>query len=204
MVPPSDSLLLIFVKHPIPGQVKTRLAAGTSHEFALKAYHAMLSYTAEIVEEVAADKVVFYGNMVPEEDLWEKIGYSRFLQEGADLGIRMAKAFQWGFQQGYKKIQIIGSDNPHLTSEIIQQGFTILDSNTVSLGPAEDGGYYLLGMSTFIPSVFENKNWSTETVFQDTLTDLEEANASHGLLPRLSDVDTVADIKGTFLEKLLP
>lgn len=204
MASSSDSLLLIFVKHPIPGQVKTRLAAGTSHEFALKAYHAMLSYTAEIVEEVAADKVVFYGNIVPEEDFWVKAGYKRFLQEGADLGVRMAKAFQWGFQQGYKNIQIIGSDNPHLTSEIIQEGFSILDRNTVSLGPAEDGGYYLLGMNTFIPSVFENKNWSTETVFQDTLADLEKAKASHGILPTLSDVDTVADIKGTFLEKLLP
>ena len=116
----------------------------------------------------------------------------------------MAKAFQWGFQQGYKNIQIIGSDNPHLTSEIIQEGFSILDRNTVSLGPAEDGGYYLLGMNTFIPSVFENKNWSTETVFQDTLADLEKAKASHGILPTLSDVDTVADIKGTFLEELLP
>lgn len=203
MVLKQDSLLLIFVKHPIKGQVKTRLAKGIGEEKALSVYQALLAYTAEMVQDVQADKVVFYGNQLPERDLWSEAGYARYLQEGPDLGVRMAQAFQWGFQQGYTKIQIIGSDNPDLTTHIIEEGYAALDTSAVSLGPAEDGGYYLLGMKTFIPSLFVQKQWSTETVLEATVNDLVEAQLSYHLLPTLNDVDTLEDLAGTFLVSLL-
>jgi len=198
-----ESLLLLFVKHPKPGNVKTRLGARIGHEKAVKVYGQLLQYTAEVVSGVAADKVVYYGNELPSTDLWKKAGYLRKLQEGETLGSRMAQAFAWGFAQGYKKIAIIGSDCATLTAEILQQAFQVLDSHQGVIGPAEDGGYYLLGMRSLLPGLFRDKAWSTDTVFSATLRDFERANWTYQLLPTLSDIDTLEDIPGTFLEGFL-
>ncbi len=197
------SLLLIFVKHPEPGKVKTRLAADIGNEKAVKVYRELLNYTQWIVDPLPVDKVVYYGNFIPEQDLWSKKGYSRVLQEGQDLGERMAQAFSWGFGQGYEKIAIIGSDCARLTTGILEQAFANMNSQQAVIGPAEDGGYYLLGMRQLIPGIFTDKHWSTDTVFASSIRDLELANASYSLLPTLSDIDTINDIPGTFLEPFL-
>lgn len=200
----SDSLLLIFVKHPVPGKVKTRLGATLGHKTAVAVYQQLLEYTCSISESVKADKAIWYGNDFPEEDLWSKAGYPRFGQEGDDLGARMQQAFEWGFAQAYKKIQIIGSDCASLTSEIINEGFSILDRHDFVIGPAEDGGYYLLGMNTPYYAVFRSRKWSTPQVLADTVEDLRMGGKNFLCLPTLSDVDTEADLIGTFLEPFLP
>ena len=197
------SLLLIFVKHPVPGKVKTRLAASIGHDQAVKVYQELLRHTQEISTPLSVAKTVFYGNEVPEQDLWSEAGYPRFLQQGPGLGERMEQAFSWGFQKGYKHIVIIGSDCAQLNTEILQEAFDRLRKQDAVIGPAQDGGYYLLGMNSLIPGIFSHKEWSTDTVFSATIRNFELGDFSYSLLPTLSDVDTIEDIPGTFLETFL-
>lgn len=199
----SSDLLLIFVKHPEPGKVKTRLAASVGNDKAVQVYRELLSFTLALTQPLSMSKVVYYGNKVPSQDLWSDAGYTRKLQEGADLGVRMEQAFSWGFSAGYQRIVIIGSDCPHLTTGLLEEAFAKLQADEAVIGPATDGGYYLLGMTRLIPGIFSDKHWSTDTVFSATLRDLEQADANYSLLPTLSDIDTLDDIPGTFLEKFL-
>ncbi len=194
-----SELLLIFVKHPIPGQVKTRLAASLGHEKALSIYQRLLAHTRDLSSQLSADKVVFYGNEVPEQDLWQEAGYPRFLQSGEDLGARMKHAFQWGLGQGYERILIIGSDCAELEAVHLQEAFLQLKEYDAILGPAKDGGYYCLGMKQLIPTLFEKKDWSTASVFTASIQDLLRENRAFYLLPTLSDIDHEADLEGTFL-----
>ena len=199
----TTDLLLIFVKHPEPGKVKTRLAASIGHDRAVGIYRELLFYTRRVTQALSVSKVVYYGNIVPKEDLWSEAGYTRKLQSGADLGLRMQQAFSWGFSAGFERIVIIGSDCAHLTTGLLEDAFSRLHADQAVMGPATDGGYYLLGMNTLIPGIFSDKHWSTDTVFAATVRDLERADASYSLLPTLSDVDTIEDIPGTFLERFL-
>ncbi|TAE46386.1 MAG: glycosyltransferase [Bacteroidetes bacterium] len=196
-------LLLIFVKHPLPGQVKTRLASGLGQEKALAIYGELLIYTRDIVNPLPVDKAVFYGNEMPAADLWSAAGFLRRQQEGPDLGARMEAAFAWGFEAGYERIVVIGSDCAWLNGAILQEAFEQLGENDSVIGPATDGGYYLLGLRMLFPPVFYDKNWSTETIFTDTMDDLEAGGKSVFVLPALSDVDVAEDLRGTFLEKYL-
>ncbi|MEM7659402.1 MAG: TIGR04282 family arsenosugar biosynthesis glycosyltransferase, partial [Bacteroidota bacterium] len=181
----------------------TRLAATIGHDAALAIYRELLAHTRRLAQSFAGKAVIWYGNEMPEFDLWSEAGFDRYQQQGADLGERMAHAFEWGWQQGYERIAIIGSDCATLTSEILENAFVHLRETDAVIGPAEDGGYYLLGMSQWTPAVFQQKNWSTETVCEATIADLQIANRSFALLPTLSDVDTEADVQGTFLEGFL-
>ena len=201
---PERPLLLIFVKHPEPGKTKTRLARGIGEEKALEVYRELLSFTLEVTCKVEVDKVVFYGNSIPEEDLWSRANYPREPQIGNDLGDRMAHAFNWGFERGYGQILIIGSDNAKITAQIITEAVQQLHTHEFVIGPALDGGYYLLGMSHFFPEVFQGKSWSTDTVYRETINEINAAGFTYYQLPVLSDVDTIEDLKGTFLEHFLP
>ena len=200
----SDSLLLIFVKHPIPGQVKTRLAATVGHDVALNVYQELLRFTCNLASQLSVDKAVFYGNQIPETDVWQEAAFPRYLQQGPDLGSRMAHAFDWAFARGYQKVCVIGSDCATLTVDILQKAFDVLSQDAGVIGPAFDGGYYLLGLREAFPAVFANKDWSTASVLPDTLADFQSAGKTLFQLPALSDVDHEADLKGTFLEALLP
>ncbi|MEM6803979.1 MAG: TIGR04282 family arsenosugar biosynthesis glycosyltransferase [Bacteroidota bacterium] len=204
MQDPQKRLLLIFVKHPEKGKSKTRLAKGIGHEKALEVYRKLLAHTRDISLKLSADKAVFFGNQMPEKDLWTEAGLARYQQVGEDLGARMLHAFDWAFTQGYTQICIIGSDCANLTSDILDQAFQELYTHDFVIGPARDGGYYLLGMSALYPKVFENKVWSTSEVRKEAIADLEEGDKSYALLEMLSDVDVVEDLKGTFLESYIP
>lgn len=194
-------LLIIFVKHPIAGQVKTRLAASIGDEKAVLVYQALLDYTHSIVAPLPVDKAVFYGNHLPDKDLWSEAGYTRRIQSGAGLGDRMESAFAWGFEQGYRRIVIIGSDCAELTTRILMTAFEQLQSDDVVIGPATDGGYYLLGSKQLHRELFQNKNWSTASVYTETIGDINKEALRFTALPFLSDIDTIADLTGTFLEK---
>jgi len=194
-------LLLIFVKHPQAGKVKTRLARSIGHEKAVAVYQELLTFTRTITKPLTATKAVFYGNFVPPTDLWAEAGFPRKMQVGESLGDRMCQAFQWGFAEGYQKILIIGSDCPHISTALLEDAFAQLDTHDFVIGPAKDGGYYLLGMKTLLPTVFEQKEWSTNSVFEATCRDIQDAGMSVFHLPTLSDIDVIDDLQGTFLEK---
>lgn len=189
----SKNLLLIFTRNPELGKAKTRLAKSVGDETALEIYKFLLNRTKEISSKVNVDKAVYYSVKVRENDIWDESIYQKHQQKGEDLGIRMLNAFKNGFDSGYKKIIIIGSDLYDLTPNDIHNAFTALDKNDVVLGPAEDGGYYLLGMKTLHQSIFKNKKWGTSTVLKDTLEDLEKDTVF--LLKALNDIDVIEDIQ---------
>lgn len=199
-----DKLLLVFVKNPKPGKVKTRLASTLGNELALEIYQRLLAYTRDICLKTDADKEIWFGNEIPEKDLWSEAGFQRHQQVPEDLGSRMLSAFQKGFINGYKRIVIIGSDNAKITEKHIGEAFDALENHDAVIGPALDGGYYLLGIkvaSNFDLSVpFRDKKWSSESVFADTMKDFEKMGLEVFELEALSDIDYEEDLKGTFLE----
>ncbi|PQJ79508.1 TIGR04282 family arsenosugar biosynthesis glycosyltransferase [Polaribacter porphyrae] len=188
----NKNLLLIFTRNPELGKAKTRLAKTVGDETALEIYKFLLDKTQEIASKVNADKAVYYSVKIRENDIWDESIYQKHQQVGEDLGIRMQNAFKNGFDAGYQKILIIGSDLYDLSSENIEKAFIELDDNDVVIGPAEDGGYYLLGMKKLYKNVFENKEWGTETVRKDTLQDLIDKKVK--LLEVKNDIDVYEDI----------
>ncbi|WP_159949019.1 TIGR04282 family arsenosugar biosynthesis glycosyltransferase [Polaribacter septentrionalilitoris] len=188
------NLLLIFTRNPELGKAKTRLAKTVGDETALEIYKFLLERTKNIAAQVkSADKAVYYSVKIRENDIWDASIFQKHQQFGEDLGIRMQNAFKNGFDVGYEKVLIIGSDLYDLTSEIIENAFDELDKNDVVIGPAEDGGYYLLGMNSLQKNVFKNKDWGTETVRAATLADLKDKKVK--LLAFKNDIDIYEDIE---------
>ncbi len=189
----SKNLLLIFTRNPELGKGKRRLAATIGDQAALDIYKYLLDHTVTITKNLYAEKQVYYSEEIWEDDIWDNKKFAKKLQSGDDLGARMANAFQEGFQNEYQKIIIIGSDMLDLSQEDLEAAFKALEKNDFVIGPAEDGGYYLLGMKKFMPELFKNKSWGTETVLKDTLADLE--NETTTLFETKNDVDYYEDIK---------
>jgi hypothetical protein len=189
--------IIIFIRKPELGKVKTRLAAGIGDENALKVYNDLLLHTCNITKGLPLDKYVFYNDCETEEDLWSKNGFERKVQKGNTLGEKMEEAFKVLFNEGYEKLIIIGSDCFELDESLIRKAFGQLDQHDVVIGPAKDGGYYLLGMSKTYPFLFRNKKWSTDSVCNDTMQDIQEHNLSCFQLPVLTDVDTKEDYNKT-------
>ncbi|MEQ1587824.1 MAG: TIGR04282 family arsenosugar biosynthesis glycosyltransferase [Cyclobacteriaceae bacterium] len=187
-------LLIIFYRNPELGQVKSRLAATVGEERALAIYLKLASFTRSVTSAINCDQVVYYSNFIDREDSWPNERYFKHLQRGDELGSKMRHAFETAFAQGYKRVCIIGTDCLELTSDILKEAFEALKGKDSVIGPAFDGGYYLLGMNRFIPEVFRNKRWSTDTVFIDTIDELKRLRCSYHLTPTLHDVDNEADL----------
>ncbi len=189
----TKNLLLIFTRNPELGKCKTRLAATIGPQAALDVYKTLLAHTMTITRALPCDKQVHYSVKIRPDDQWDATIYKKKQQQGTDLGQRMQHAFAQGFADGYQNIIIIGSDMYDLSAEDIATAFTHLETYPYVIGPAEDGGYYLLGIQQLHPTIFHNKAWGTSTVLKDTLQDLEGSN--YKLLPERNDVDYYEDIK---------
>ncbi|WP_347158941.1 TIGR04282 family arsenosugar biosynthesis glycosyltransferase [Pontibacter chitinilyticus] len=196
-------LLLLFVRNPELGKVKTRLAATIGPEKALEVYIHLLRHTRSITQQLPVQKRVYYAEAIAQHDLWPVAVYQKRVQPEGDLGQKMETAFTTAFAEGYNSVVIIGSDCLHLTQEIIAAAYQLLQTQDVVVGPALDGGYYLLGMKKLHTALFRNKRWSTEHVFPDTLHDISQLHLSYALLPLLSDVDHADDLAGTSLADIL-
>lgn len=189
----SKNLLLIFTRNPELGKCKTRLAAKVGDDSALAIYKFLLDHTVGITAGLYPKKTVYYSEEIWEDDIWDNKTFDKKLQQGTDLGDRMAHAFLDGFQHDFEKIIVIGSDMYDLSQDDLEHAFKALDENDFVVGPAIDGGYYLLGMKHFKPEVFKNKDWGSPTVLQDTLADLKGERLA--LLTAKNDVDHYEDIK---------
>lgn len=192
-IPRSPNLLLIFTRNPVAGQCKTRLAATIGNEAALEVYLFLLKHTAKIAREVDADKWVCYSDGIGRNDLWDEGIFEKKLQRGNSLGERMEQAFREGFNAGYRRICIIGSDLYDLQSWEVDKAFRHLEHSEAVIGPAQDGGYYLLGMKAPIPGIFDNKGWGGDRVFESTTRDLRDL--TYTVLPVRNDVDYYEDIR---------
>jgi rSAM/selenodomain-associated transferase 1 len=174
------------------------LAATVGNRKALEVYGKLSLHTKSITENLKIDKIVFYSDTIDLMDLWPNASFLKALQEGDDLGEKMKNAFVRGFETGYTAICIIGTDCLELTGEIIDEAFDELETVDAVIGPASDGGYYLLGMKKPNVDVFNNKEWSTGTVLQETIDDFEELNLLYVKLEELNDVDTEDDLPEGF------
>ena len=195
----SKSLLIVFVKNIILGKVKTRLAKTVGDNLAFEVYKELVDITEDCSKKVDADKHIYFSDVVINSK-W--VNDLKFVQEGKTLGDRMKKAFNNGFGQGYEKIILIGSDLPDISPEIIEESFSVLDQTDVVFGPAEDGGYYLVGMNKPNNFIFENKPWSESKLLKETLEELEEQKTNYSLLKMLNDIDTVEDLKRSTIGKV--
>tara|TARA_B100001059_G_scaffold115313_1_gene115604 strand:+ start:276 stop:875 length:600 start_codon:yes stop_codon:yes gene_type:complete len=189
----NNNLIIVFVRTPELGKVKTRLARAIGDQAALTIYKLLLKHTATVLHELSFDKVVYYSEKIENNDFWEASLFEKKLQKGADLGERMQQAFETAFDRGYKKVLIIGSDLFELTSTLIISALEALETYDISIGPSLDGGYYLLGMKELHPAVFKNKKWGANSVLKNTLRDLKQQNVK--LLEALNDIDTFEDLQ---------
>lgn len=187
-----ESLLLVFAKTPTLGIVKSRLAETLGEEKTLWVYQQLLAKTEAVLQQTFSKVVVFYAGQSAHDFKSCFKDFPKKPQMGTDLGKRMSNAFEWGFAQGFPKVIGIGTDLWDLDPGIIEGALSALDATKVVLGPAKDGGYYLIGMREFYPKLFENKTWSGPEVFKDTLADLQSERVA--LLEEKSDIDSYKDL----------
>lgn len=188
----NENLVIVFVKNITLGKVKTRLAKTIGNQAAFEVYTQLVGVTEEATTKLKADKHIYFSNSIVEHQ-WKS--ETKFVQEGLGLGERMKNAFKKGFKDGYKKIVLIGSDLPDITAKDIHQGLDSLKKNDIVFGPAEDGGYYLIGLSKMNEAVFDNKPWSAPNLLKETLLELKTTSHTVSLLRILNDIDTFEDLK---------
>jgi uncharacterized protein len=194
----NKDILLIFARNPTLGKVKTRLAATIGNVQALLVYKKLVAYTASVTENVDATKTVYYSEFIGSGDGWDDT-YLKAVQQGRDLGDRMSNAFIDALGRSHPKAIVIGTDCYGLTTEIISDAFRQLDNYDVVIGPARDGGYYLLGIRKHDQHLFDDIAWSTNTVLKETLSRCLDLELTHYLLPTLADIDDEKDLAETDL-----
>jgi rSAM/selenodomain-associated transferase 1 len=187
-----DNALIVFVKNPETGKVKTRLAASVGEEEALSIYGVLVAHTAGLAQATGVSVHVYYSDFIPDKEAIFSSFSSQKVQHGNDLGDRMANAINDEVVD-YEKVVLIGSDCAELTPPILLASFELLDHADVVIGPARDGGYYLIGMKTAYPEIFDNIEWSTEFVLEQTIARALQLGREFALLPELGDVDTLED-----------
>lgn len=189
----NKTALIVFQKNEILGRVKTRLAATLGPEEALKIYQILIAHTHQVIQSIPADTYLFYSDYVPEKAEIKAPNFHPQVQKGKDLGDRMKNAFEFVFNYKYERVLIIGTDCATLKPTHIQTAIQKLDFVDVVIGPAEDGGYYLLGMKNLVPNLFSDMQWSTENVLKETIDRLIQEGISYDYLETLSDVDRQED-----------
>ncbi|AFL85260.1 hypothetical protein Belba_2717 [Belliella baltica DSM 15883] len=191
----SKKALIVFQKNPVLGKVKTRVAATLGEKQALEIYLQLLRHTYKMINQLQEiDTFIYFSEKIDsdlDEIFVEEVQFR--VQNGADLGSRMKNAFEEVFNEGYEKAVIIGTDCPEITVSIIHDAFEKLDLTDVVFGPAEDGGYYLLGKKKIDSALFDNMTWSHKNVLSDSIKRLNLKQQTFTLLEMLSDIDNEAD-----------
>lgn len=187
--------LIIFAKQPELGKVKTRLSVSIGEDETLKIYRELLEITKSVTSNIDVDKVVYWNHLTNILFNGFVTGYRAEVQEEGDLGWKMERAFQKESQSKPNKILIIGTDCPFLTKEIILNAYQSLEQSDFVIGPARDGGYYLLGMKEFSPYLFHSIPWSTKDVLSLTMNVIQNHNKTVTLLEELYDIDAIDDLK---------
>jgi rSAM/selenodomain-associated transferase 1 len=189
--------LIVFIKQPQKGKVKTRLAQTLGDDFALAFYKACAEHTFSVIDELNASEhtiFIFYSGVDKRKITgWVNRDFIFKRQKGNDLGERMMNSFEEVFKHGVKNAVIIGSDIPGISLKIINSAFIALENSDIVIGPSKDGGYYLLGMKKINKNIFEGINWSSEKVFSQTMFKLEQ-KFKIKVLKELIDIDTENDL----------
>jgi rSAM/selenodomain-associated transferase 1 len=196
-IPPVPAAILVFIRAPEAGRVKTRLAASIGADAALRVYRRLAEHTLrEALDVDGAEVRVHFTPAEAEEAVrgWLGEGPALLPQADGDLGERMRDAFARAFADGYRRVVIIGSDLPEMRADLLGRAIALLDGREAVVGPARDGGYYLLGLTRLVEGIFEGIAWSTPGVLAATLERLQAAGIIPALLEPLADVDEVQDL----------
>ncbi len=189
--------VVIMAKAPVSNEVKTRLIPPFEPETAALLYYGFLLDKIEQVKTIEARRFVafapktsgsFFRSIIPP-------GFSLISQVGKDLGDRLAHVSKQLFESGAKKVMMLDSDTPNLPPDLIRDGISRLDDVDVVVGPCEDGGYYLIGMRSWVPELFHDIPWSTSEVVEMTVKKAHSLDLSVWLLDKWYDVDTVIDLE---------
>jgi rSAM/selenodomain-associated transferase 1 len=194
-----DALILFFIKYPEPGEVKTRLAETIGSEKAVQLYQ---SFILDFLAKLESTRLPFAICFYPEQKKqllmeWLGEGYEYISQKGIDLGERMAAAFLDAFAGGQRRVILMGADFPDLPHPFLEEALDALSTHDAVIGPAMDGGYYLIGFKreTFFRQAFEGMHWSTKGVFRQTLLILKTYRRRVYVLPAWNDIDTIEDLR---------
>lgn len=187
-----DAALLVFAKVPRPGDVKTRLTPVLTPDEAAELYRAFLLDALALYAQLEVDVRLYLAPPVPDGPFPDRSpGVSVHRQEGEGLGARMSTAFRDTFDEGARRVSVVGTDHPTLPAAYVRQSFRALTADrSICIGPSEDGGFYLLGMNAYYPQLFEGMTYSHGDVFTDTLARIGTTDARLTVLPRWYDVDT--------------
>jgi hypothetical protein len=192
--PAPDQKLIVFLKAPREGLVKTRLAREIGAAAVCEAYRILVETLLQQIASLRDVELRFTPDDAEAEiRSWLRPGWQAQPQGDGHLGKRLQTAFAKGFQAGATRVAIIGSDCPDVTAEDIRQAWDGLSAHEVVLGPASDGGYWLIGLNRLQPALFEAIPWSSENVLAETLRRAQQAGLRVRLLRVLSDIDTEAD-----------
>jgi uncharacterized protein len=191
--------LIVFTRYPVPGKTKTRLIPALGAAGAADLHRQMTEHTLARVRQVRADGVaieIHYAGATVDRELADWLGVDLVYrsQGDGDLGDRMALSIKHAVQTGHDRVIIIGTDCPGLTTDILQLAFQQLIDRDLVLGPAIDGGYYLIGLQRFIPELFVGISWGTSAVRQQTIEIATKLGLSMGDLPLLADIDRPEDL----------
>ncbi len=188
--------LLVFVKLPVARRVKTRLQPELSPALAASLYRAMVDDVFTALERPERwDLIAFFSPPEQERAFREWLPDSTGLvpQSGTDLGERLASAFEWSRAHGHSRTIIVGTDMPTLGSSVVSDAFVALEHAEVVLGPSTDGGYYLVGLKEPRHELFEDVDWSTPEVLEQTIARIDSTGATYHLLQERTDIDTWQD-----------
>ncbi len=187
-----ERALIIFVKDPYSDAVKTRLATSIGQAEARRAYKLMLLHLRKLIDKLQQiDVYVFYAETVPDDTIWQENVQIRRQIHG-DIGMRMADAMQRLCPQ-YDKVLLIGSDCPTIRDTHLEEAYDALAGADIVLGPAYDGGYYLIGMKELQKEIFDIPEWSTSRVRDLTIEKILACGLRYHEITRLMDIDTEAD-----------
>ncbi len=196
------SIILLFIRVPAKGKIKSRLASAIGEDAALELYKNFVLDIIDTIDKSGYPLRIFFLPPDAGEALAGWLGrHHRYLpQDGNDLGENMERAFRRIFSEGFTSAVLVGSDIPDLTAAVFHEALESLMTDDVVLGPAADGGYYLIGCNktTLLPYMFHGIAWGTNTVFRETLSILREAALRVHLVPEWQDVDTLDDLKALF------
>lgn len=186
-----DAILGVFAKWPEPGKVKTRLAASLGTEPAARIAMAFLRDVLERLRPVSANRYLLYTPAEAQGHFASlETDYMLEPQSSGDLGQRLASFFRWAFGQGAQRVIAMGTDSPTLPLSFVHQALEGLSHSDVVIGPATDGGYYLLGCREWLPDLFDAIEWSTAGVMAQTVQRAQACGCALSLLPPWYDVDT--------------
>lgn len=190
------NLLIVFAKRPLKGFVKTRLASSIGDEAALIIYKKLLSDTLHLAMSDLWTTKVFWDDIPCKTSLEiNQFSYEYEIQKGENLGERMSNAHKLAFESGFEKSIIIGADIAGIMPSYLEKAFHKLSEFPMVIGPAEDGGYWLIGEAKFEPKIFTGIRWSSEYVFSDTISIANATNLKFTLVEKLNDIDTLEDLE---------